>query len=111
MMQEKGKQFTATEIERTAPMLGQIRAYAGDNIPDGWLACDRRLLRRHGYPELFRILGTKYGDGDGSSTAFNLPGIASPESGVRFIIFVGFPNPEEGPEMRNPTLTNDRPGN
>ena len=93
-MQEKGKQFTASEIEKTSPSLGQIRTYAGDNIPDGWLPCDRRLLQRHIYPELFRILGTKYGDGDGSNTAFNLPGIASPESGVRFIVFVGLPNPE-----------------
>ena len=93
-MKEIIEQFTITESEKTAPKVGQIRAYAGEIIPDGWLPCDRRMLRRQVHPELFRVLGTKYGDGDGSNTAFNLPGIASPEPDVRFIIFVGLPNPE-----------------
>jgi hypothetical protein len=35
---------------------------------------------------------SKYGDGDGSNTAFNLPGIESPEADARNIIFVGMPN-------------------
>lgn len=91
-MQEKVKQFTATEIKKTDPVIGQIRAYIGEDIPDGWLPCDRRMLRRYVYPELFRVLGTKYGDGDGSNTAFNLPNIVSSESDTRSIIFVGLPN-------------------
>jgi microcystin-dependent protein len=91
-MKEIIEQFTVAAIERTAPSLGQIRAYAGETIPDGWLLCDRRMLRRHVYPELFRVLGTKYGDGDGSNTAFNLPGNESPESEARNIIFVGMLN-------------------
>jgi microcystin-dependent protein len=90
-MKEIIEQFTVTEIEKTPPTVGQIRAYAGEIIPDGWLPCDRRMLRRHVHPELFRVLGTKYGDGDGSNTAFNLPGDDSPESDVRNIIFVGVP--------------------
>jgi microcystin-dependent protein len=91
-MQEKVKQFTATEIGKTSPTLGQILAYAGDNIPDGWLPCDHRMLRRRSYPELFRVLGTQYGDGDGSNTAFNLPGKVSAEAKVRYIIFGGKAN-------------------
>lgn len=91
-MQEKVTQFTATEIEKTNPVLGQIRTYIGEDIPDGWLPCDRRMLRRHVYPELFRVLGTKYGDGDGSNTAFNLPGKESTGSESRDIIFVGTPH-------------------
>ena len=91
-MQEKVKQFTATEIGKTSPKLGQILAYAGDNIPVGWLPCDHRMLRRRSYPELFRVMGTQYGDGDGSNTAFNLPNIVSPESDTQSIIFVGLPN-------------------
>jgi microcystin-dependent protein len=89
MMQANVKQFTATEIGKTSPMLGQIQAYSGDNIPDGWLPCDHRMLRRRSYPELFRVLGTQYGDGDGSNTAFNLPGNVSAVANVRYIIFVG----------------------
>ena len=91
-MKEIIEQFTVTEIEKTPPTVGQIRAYAGEIIPDGWLPCDHRMLRRHVYPKLFRVIGTKYGDGDGSNTAFNLPNIVSPESDNGSIIFVGQPN-------------------
>ena len=91
-MQDVVAQFTATEIGEKPSTVGQIMTYAGDNIPDGWLPCDRRMLRRHRYPKLFRVLGTHYGDGDGSNTAFNLPGKVSEESGIRYIIFVGMAN-------------------
>ena len=52
-MQEKVKQFTVTEIEKPAPKVGQIRAYAGDIISDGRLPCNRRMLRRHVHPKSF----------------------------------------------------------
>jgi microcystin-dependent protein len=91
-MQDTIEQSTTTRAEKTTPKLGQIRIYAGETIPDGWLLCDHRMLRRRVYPKLFRVIGTKYGDGDGSNTAFNLPNIVSPESDTRSIIFVGLPN-------------------
>jgi microcystin-dependent protein len=78
-----------TEIDKTLPALGQIAAYLGENIPDGWLPCDGRMLRRRIYPELFKKIGTQYGDGDGSNTAFNLPRHAPLKSGVHNLIFVG----------------------
>lgn len=42
------------------------------NIPNGWLICDGRAISRTTYDELFKIIGTTYGAGDGSTT-FNLP--------------------------------------
>ena len=92
VMEEMVRQFTATEIGKTSPKVGQILLYAGESIPAGWLPCDHRMLRRHVYPKLFKVIGTQYGDGDGSNTAFNLPNIVSPESDTRSIIFVGQPN-------------------
>ncbi len=83
------ERFTPTGIEKASPTLGQIVAYSGENIPDGWLLCDGRMLRRRVYPELFKILGIQYGDGDGSNTAFNLPDRVTEESGVYHMIFVG----------------------
>jgi len=40
--------------------------------PDNWLLCDGRAVSRLHYRELFTIIGTLYGGGDGHST-FNLP--------------------------------------
>lgn len=88
-MQATTEHFTETEIKKLSPTLGQITAYHDENIPDGWLPCDGRMLRRRIYPELFKIIGTQYGDGDGSNTAFNLPTHTRLESGIRHIIFVG----------------------
>ena len=39
---------------------------------DGWFICDGRELDRKEYAELFAIIGTSFGAGDGSTT-FNLP--------------------------------------
>jgi polyhydroxyalkanoate synthesis regulator phasin len=41
-------------------------------IPSGWLAMNGQELSREQYSELFFIMRTVYGDGDGSTT-FNLP--------------------------------------
>lgn len=87
------KQFGASFVRTSTstPHLGQIIICADENLPDGWLPCDHRMLRRSMYPELFNVIGTKYGDADGSNTAFNLPPSSSPDSNVRSIIFVGKP--------------------
>ena len=42
------------------------------NKPDGWLVCDGSAVSRTTYADLFAIIGTAYGTGDGSTT-FNLP--------------------------------------
>jgi microcystin-dependent protein len=45
---------------------------ADTNPPAGYLYCDGRAISRIAYADLFAVIGTKYGVGDGSST-FNLP--------------------------------------
>lgn len=52
--------------------VGEIIAFPVSTIPDNFLACDGSAVSRSTYSELFDVLGTTYGDGDGSTT-FNLP--------------------------------------
>jgi len=40
--------------------------------PDGWLLCQGQALSRTTYADLFAVIGTLFGSGDGSTT-FNLP--------------------------------------
>lgn len=58
-----------TQIEPT----GMVVAFAGTTAPNGWLLCQGQAVSRTGvYADLFSVIGTNYGTGDGSST-FNLP--------------------------------------
>lgn len=58
-------------VEHTA-QIGEIIAFAGSTAPNGWLLCDGSAVSRSTYSELFAVIGTTYGSGDGSTT-FNLP--------------------------------------
>lgn len=40
--------------------------------PDGWLICDGSQISRTTYSDLFSVIGTTFGSGDGSTT-FTLP--------------------------------------
>jgi microcystin-dependent protein len=51
--------------------MGEIRTFAGNFAPVGWLPCDGRLLPISEYDTLFALIGTTYG-GDGVNT-FGLP--------------------------------------
>ena len=53
------------------PYVGEIRMFAGNFEPAGWMFCDGRLLSIADYQVLFVLLGTTYG-GDGQTT-FALP--------------------------------------
>lgn len=57
----------------TAP-LATIFGYSSLIIPSGYMICDGRELNRIEYSELFNVIGTSYGDGDGNTT-FNIPNI------------------------------------
>ena len=57
------------------PYVGEIRIFAGNFPPAGWMFCDGSLLAIAQFDTLFNIIGTTYG-GDGQST-FALPGLAS----------------------------------
>ena len=51
---------------------GFILPFAGTSIPEGWLICNGAAVSRTEYAALFSAIGTKWGEGDGSTT-FNLP--------------------------------------
>lgn len=52
--------------------IGCIHAYGGATAPNGWLICHGQAISRTDYAELFAVIGTAYGSGDGSTT-FNVP--------------------------------------
>ncbi len=53
------------------PYVGEIRIFAGNFAPAGWMFCEGQLLPISEYDTLFNLIGTTYG-GDGQST-FALP--------------------------------------
>lgn len=55
----------------TLPIGTQV-AYGGTVAPTNWLICDGSVVSRSTYADLFKVIGTSYGSGDGEST-FNLP--------------------------------------
>lgn len=52
--------------------VGTINAYGGTTAPEGWLLCEGQALSRTDYADLFAVIGTSFGSGDGSTT-FNVP--------------------------------------
>jgi microcystin-dependent protein len=53
------------------PYVGEIRMFAGNFGPNGWMFCEGQLLPISENETLFQLIGTTYG-GDGEST-FALP--------------------------------------
>src|SRR5689334_16805129 len=53
------------------PYVGEIRLFAGNFAPNGWMFCEGQLLPISENDVLFQLLGTTYG-GDGQET-FALP--------------------------------------
>ncbi len=74
------------------PYVGEIRMFAGNFAPAGWMFCSGQLLPISEYETLFNLIGTTYG-GDGQST-FALPDLQS-----RFPIHMG-----QGSGLQNYTL-------
>ena len=55
------------------PPTGSMLQFGGGSAPTGWLLCDGSAVSRTGaYADLFGVIGTAYGAGDGATT-FNLP--------------------------------------
>lgn len=52
--------------------VGGMMAFAGTSAPSGWLLCDGAAVSRASYSELFAVVGTSYGAGNGSTT-FHVP--------------------------------------
>jgi microcystin-dependent protein len=53
------------------PYVGEIRMFAGNFAPAGWMFCEGQLLPISEFETIFNLIGTTYG-GDGQST-FQLP--------------------------------------
>ena len=43
------------------PFVGEIRMFAGNFAPNGWLFCDGSVLSTTEYPTLYNLIGTTYG--------------------------------------------------
>jgi len=65
--------------------IGTLLLYASATYPTGWLRADGTAISRTTYADLFAIIGTTYGAGDGSTT-FNLPNLSS--SGVPSPVYI-----------------------
>jgi len=61
---------------------GEIMEWAGTiaSLPEGWKHCDGSAISRTLFDDLFNVIGTQYGTGDGSTT-YNLP-----EARDRFVV-------------------------
>lgn len=71
---QNGKVFSGGEDSITGDTLpiGSMIPYGKSTAPTNWLICDGSAVSRTTYAELFAVIGTSYGVGDGSTT-FNLP--------------------------------------
>ncbi len=75
-LEEEAAASRARRVQAVADtaFVGQVVWTAGLRPPTGqvFLPCDGRLASRTGYADLFGVIGTLYGQGDGVTT-FNLP--------------------------------------
>jgi microcystin-dependent protein len=51
---------------------GTMMPHASGSVPTGYLECDGSAVSRDTYQRLFEVIGTQWGQGDGSTT-FHLP--------------------------------------
>ena len=65
----KGENVTVAAVPT-----GTMLPFAGTSIPSGYLLCNGATVSRTTYAALFKVIGTKWGAGDGSKT-FQLPDV------------------------------------
>ena len=64
--------ISALETTGSTNPAGTVISYMADTAPTGYLPCNGQEVSRTTYSNLFSTIGTKYGEGDGSTT-FNVP--------------------------------------
>ena len=64
--------YSKSDIDSTIGKAGIVIPFATTVAPDGFLECNGALLSRTTYADLFAVIGTIYGAGDGSTT-FAIP--------------------------------------
>ena len=72
--QEQARTNIGAMSAATSPSVpaGTLLPFAGTAVPDGYLLCNGAEVSRADYANLFAAIGTKWGEGDGSTT-FTLP--------------------------------------
>ncbi|MDO3411533.1 InlB B-repeat-containing protein [Saccharibacillus sp. CPCC 101409] len=80
------------------PYVGEIRMFTGTYAPYGWAYSDGQLLDTQQYPELYQLIGSRYG-GDGIRT-FALPDLRgeAPTGGIGYYISLTgrYPSSQDG---------------
>lgn len=69
------RQFFQTLSGIAGVPTGSYFPFGGATAPNGYLACDGSAVSRATYANLFAVIGTTFGAGDGSTT-FNVPNVA-----------------------------------
>lgn len=83
---------------------GTLAAFAGSAAPAGYLMADGSAVSRATYAQLFAVVGTSFGAGDGSST-FNLPNLKGRAAVGRDVAQVEFDALGETGGAKTHTLT------
>lgn len=77
---------TLALVSSSVNPVGTVINMLGDEAPLGYLKCDGSAVRRSTYSDLFSLIGTKFGIGDGGTT-FNLPLIEPGNHQTAFVKF------------------------
>lgn len=72
MFEAVTKSGDALIVHNTLPPVGTVMWLSGNTVPDGCLVADGAAVSRTTYAELFAVIGTTWGKGNGSTT-FGLP--------------------------------------
>lgn len=73
-MQDNIERAINAQVSGDTLPIGTVLPYTNETAPENWLVCDGSELDRTEYNHLFAIIGTTFGEGDGSTT-FNLPNL------------------------------------
>lgn len=71
-LQQLIKQDIQGAVSGDTLSIGTIVPFGSNTVPENWLLCDGSAVSRTQYQDLFNIIGTTFGQGDGFTT-FNLP--------------------------------------
>jgi microcystin-dependent protein len=67
--------FVQSQIQAlSVPPTGSMTMWSTGTAPTGWLLCDGAAVSRTTYADLFAVISTTYGTGNGSTT-FNVPNL------------------------------------
>ena len=82
-------------IQNSSLPIGSYIQFAGSQAPSGFLVCNGGEISRTTYSNLFAVIGTTYGSGNGSTT-FNLPNLTDRflqgSTRIGTVKYAGLPN-------------------